>query len=69
MSVDPTSPAAVTLKTQFERRSRSTIPYNKKSGTTRSDLSEVFGESTTATTAASPITLRNALSNLYSEKK
>lgn len=49
-----------TMQTQFERRSRSNLPYSKKPGTTRSDLSDVFGEATTAATA-SP-TFRHALS-------
>ena len=56
-----------TLQTQFERRSRSNLPYSKKPGTTRSDLSDVFGDVTTAATA-SP-TFRHALSIGGSEYK
>ena len=49
-----------TMQTQFEKRSRSNLPYSKKPGTTRSDISEIFGDMTTAATASPSI--RHALS-------
>jgi len=63
------SPLEITVgssQNQFEKRSRSNIPYSKKPCTTRSDLSEVFGDVTTAATA-SP-SLRHALSVGRSEQ-
>lgn len=56
-----------TLQTQFEKRSRSNLPYQKKPATTRSEMSDIFGETTTAATA-SP-TFRHALSIGGSEAK
>ena len=41
-----------TMQSQFERRSRSNLPYSKKPPTTRSDTSDLFGETTTAATAS-----------------
>lgn len=49
-----------TMQTQFERRSRSNLPYSKKHTATRSEVSDIFGEATTMATA-SP-TFRHALS-------
>ena len=56
-----------TFQTNFERRSRSNLPYQKKGFSQRSDISELFGDSTTAATA-SP-TLRNALSIQYNSER
>ena len=53
--------ASSTLQTQFEKRSRSNLPYGKKPTEIRSDLSEtMIGDVTTAATA-SP-TFRHPLS-------
>lgn len=47
-----------TIQTNFDKRSRSNIPYLKKPRTTRSDMSDnLFGDETTAATA-SPTTFR-----------
>ena len=62
---------ASTIGTQFERRAQSNLPYSKKPTTTRSDTSDIFGDSTTAyTVTASPTHRyeRNALSIQMSSK-
>ena len=51
-----------TFQSQFERRSRSNLPYSKKPGTTRSDASDIFGEATTAATQSPTFRHGHALS-------
>jgi len=58
--IDNTMISNNNAQNKFEKRSRSNLPYSKKPTTTRSDLSEVIGDVTTAATA-SP-SFRHALS-------